>query len=319
MRWLPPNPVAVPVPGLAGQGGRSVLCLSFVAALALGCSPSKAGAGPHAQSPERQSEAEYDVARDLFHKGNPRAALDHVHKAIELSDENDKAHYFAAAIYLDLCNEGGFEGPDCRMAEAERHTRAALKANPDFRDAKNMLGQVLIHQKRYKDAIAVLEPLSKDPAYTSNHLAWGNLGWAQVLDGQLDAGITSLRNSITQPQFCVGHYRLGVAYEKRGDLANAETSFGNAVSVESDMCKKLQDAWEGRARVRMKLGKIAEAREDYEKCRELSSETATGKICVKQLGTIVAPASAPGGGAPSGTGGATSAPTGSGGAPAPRQ
>lgn len=285
----------------------SVALPALLALAAAACSGGKTGPGPNAQSPERQSEAEYDVARDLFHKDNPRAALDHVQKAITLNDENDKAHYFAAAIYLRLCaGDGGFDGPDCRMAEAERHTRAALKANPDFRDAKNMLGQLLIHQKRYKEAITVLEPLSKDPAYTSNHLAWGNLGWAQVLAGDVDAGITSLRNSITQPKFCVGHYRLGVAYEKKGDYGNAEASLTQAVSIEVDECKAMQDAWEARARVRLKLGKVSEAREDYQRCRELSGDTPTGKLCVKQLGTIVAPA--PGGAAGPSEGGATSAP-----------
>ena len=78
---------------------------AFVVLLALvamgatgGCAGSKGQ--PGAQSPERQSDAEYDLARDLFSKGNPRAALDHARKAIELNDENEKAQYFIAAIHL---------------------------------------------------------------------------------------------------------------------------------------------------------------------------------------------------------------------------
>jgi hypothetical protein len=35
--------------------------------------------------------------------------------------------------------------------------------------------------------------------------------------------------------------------------------------------------------VRLKLGKADEARQDYERCAEISKETPTGKICVREL------------------------------------
>jgi len=245
----------------------------------------KGANSPTAQSPEKQSDTEYDLSRDLFYKGQPRAALDHGLKAIELNDENEKALYFTSTIYLWFCStDEGLASPDCRLPDAEKYARLAIKANGTFRDAKNLLGQVLILQAKYKEAVAVLEPLTKDPAYTASYLAWGNLGWAQVQDGQVEPGILSLKNAVTQPRFCVGFYRLGVAYEKKGDYAAAESNFTDAVKVESPDCQGLQDAWEGRGRVRVKLGKISEARADFERCREISSESRTGKSCVAQLG-----------------------------------
>ncbi|HVJ90542.1 MAG TPA: hypothetical protein VM580_12125, partial [Labilithrix sp.] len=45
----------------------------------------------------------------------------------------------------------------------------------------------------------------------------------------------------------------------------------------------LQDAWEARARVRVRLGKAGDARSDYERCVEISKETQTGKTCVREL------------------------------------
>jgi len=244
----------------------------------------KGSSQPGAQSPERQSDAEYDVALDLFSKGQSRQALDHIRKAIELNEENERALYLASAIHLSFCaGVQGFSAPDCNLGEAERYARLALKAKDGFRDARNMLGQILINEKKYAEAITVLEPLTKDAAYAEPHLAWGNLGWAQVLSGQVDAGIASLKNSITNPKFCVGHYRLGVAFDKKGDFAQAETSFTNAISVDNPACQNLQEAWEARARVRMKLGKTADARTDFEKCRDIAADSATGKSCVKAL------------------------------------
>jgi type IV pilus assembly protein PilF len=95
-----------------------------------------------------------------------------------------------------------------------------------------------------------------------------------------------LKNSITEPRFCVGHYRLGVAYQMKGDLASAEQSFTNAVAVDAPECKGLQDAWASRGTVRARLGKNADARADFEKCRDLSPETAAGKGCVESLSRL---------------------------------
>jgi Tfp pilus assembly protein PilF len=245
------------------------------------------GANAPATSVERQSDAEYDLARDYFYKDQPRQALDHVRKAIELDGENANALYFASTIHLYFCS-GRLElsDPDCRLSDAETYARRALQVNERFREAKNTLGQIYILEKRYPDAIAILEPLTKDPAFESSFLAWGNLGWAQVLSGHLDQGIGSLKSSITEPRFCVGHYRLGIAYEKKGDLAAAEAALTNAVSVDAPQCKNLQDAWEERARVRIQLGKLADARADYEKCRDISADSRAGKACVEALARI---------------------------------
>ena len=262
---------------------RTILMIALPLSLsAQGCSGHGSN-NPGAQSPERQSDASYDLAVDAFHHGNARGALDLALKADELNDENAKALYFTSIIYSFFCDgpQGGLQGPDCKMDEAEKYARRAVKADGQFRDAKNLLGQLLILEKKPKDAIAVLEPLTKDPAYESSYLAWGNLGWAQVEAGMLDEGIASLRNAVTQPRFCVGHYRLGVALEQKKDFGKAEQSFTQAVD-----CQKLQDAWQGRGRVRTKLGKIADAKLDLEECRDLAPETKTGKDCVQMLASL---------------------------------
>ena len=199
--------------GLLGLTG------ALVGAGSIGCGGGgKGSSAPGAQSVERQSDAEYDLAKDYFYKGNPRSALDHALKAVDLNDENSKALYFTSTVYLWFCSTDlGLTAPDCRLGEAERFARLAIRVDDAFRDARNLLGQILILEEKFPEAIQTLEPLTQDPSCAANHLAWGNLGWAQVLSGRVDAGIASLRNAVTQPKFCVGHYRLGIAYEKKGD------------------------------------------------------------------------------------------------------
>ncbi len=260
------------------------LLLASTVALVLGCGGKGADAPPGAQSAEKRSDAEYDLARDYFYRGQPRVALDHALKAVELNEQNPPALYFTSTIYLWFCSTNeGLKAPDCRLPEAERYARLAIKADEAFRDAKNLLGQILILEGKYTEAIQSLEPLVNDPAYAANYLAWGNLGWAQVLSGAVDQGIVSLKNSVTQPRFCVGYYRLGMAYEKKGDFAQAEQSLTSAVEVDSPDCKNLQDAWAERARVRRKLGKTEDSRADFQKCKDISADSPTGKKCVQEL------------------------------------
>jgi type IV pilus assembly protein PilF len=256
------------------------------------CTGGKGSQNPNAQSTERQSDAEYQLAVDLFQKGNARAALDHAMKAIAINEDNDKAQYFVAVIHLSFCSTNrGLTAPDCRLSEVEKYVRGALKANPEFRDAKNMLGSVLVNEKRCKEAADVLEPLTKDPAYVHPYFAWGNLGDAQLCLNQVDAAIVSLKNAVAEPRFCVGHYRLGLAYERKNDLAAAETSLTSAVSADPE-CDTLQDAWAARCRVRKRQGN-PEWKKDCEKCRDISAETPTGKTCVQMLAAAATAAPAP--------------------------
>jgi Tfp pilus assembly protein PilF/transcriptional regulator with XRE-family HTH domain len=172
-----------------------------------------AASGEGASDPDRVSESEYDVARDLWLRRNsPREALEHALKAVELNEDNADAAHLVALIYMDFCSRNIDE---CRLPEAEKHARLALKAKSDYREASNTLGVILIHEKRYADAIKVLKALTEDILYQTPENAWGNLGWAQLESGATDAAIESLRRSIAaQPLFCVGLYRLGLAYER---------------------------------------------------------------------------------------------------------
>lgn len=257
---------------------------SLLSLLALsGCAGSQGA--PGAQEPERQAEAEYDIARDLWlRRQQPREALDHTLKAIELDDENAEAAHLAALIYLDFCSRGP---SDCRLDEAERHARRAVGLKADFREARNTLGVVLIHHEKASEAVRVLKPLTEDILYQTPENAWGNLGWAYLELGKLPEAVEALRRSIAaQPLFCVGNLRLGLAYERSNEPTLAREAFTQALETQAPGCNALQDALAGRARAYMKTGELASARADLERCVELSKKTAAGKECNSLLGKL---------------------------------
>lgn len=250
--------------------------------VASGCAGSK---GRGASDPARQSESEYDIGRELFlSRNDPRGALAHVKAAIELDDENADAQHLAALIYLYFC---AYSPDECRLGEAEQHARAALKARRDYREARNTLGVILIHQKRYADAVGVLKPLTEDILYQSPWDSWGNLGLAYLEKGDVDLAIDALRRSVAaEPRYCVGNYRLGLAYEKKGDVSAARMALTRAIETELPECRGLQDAFEARGRLLLQSEDCEGARRDWERCKELSAATPSGQRCEAALQSL---------------------------------
>lgn len=254
-----------------------VLGLTVLALLAGGCAHSGANAPPGAD-PSAMSLAEYDQARDLWlNRNSPREALAHALGAVDLDPDNAEAAHLVALLYLDFCRRSPAE---CRMVEAERYAKLAVNAKENFREAENTLGVVLIHRKKYQEAIRVLTPLSRDILYSTPENAWGNLGWALLESGKVDEAIIALRRSVAaQPKFCVGFYRLGIAYQRKKLDHQALTALTRALEGSDPRCQGLQAAYAARASVYMRLGEAAAARADADRCVALGTDSTNVHDC----------------------------------------
>ncbi|HKQ68540.1 MAG TPA: tetratricopeptide repeat protein [Polyangiaceae bacterium] len=264
---------------LRSKLGRWILGASLAVSSAA-CA--RSGRGANGADTERQSESEYDVARDLFlTRHDPRGALGHAQKAVELNEANAEANHFVALIYLYFCAASPLE---CHLPEAEKAARRAIAARADFREAQNTLGVVLIQAKKYDEAIATLQPLANDILYQTPWDAWGNLGLAYLEKGSADQAIASLRRSVAaEPRFCVGNFRLGLAFEKKGDLAAAREALSRAVETARPECQSLQDAFEARGRIHSKSKNCDQAKGDWERCKEISADSPAGQRCAVSL------------------------------------
>lgn len=260
-----------------GRLTAALLLGSLVLGAGVSCSGATASSGPPVD-PERMSVSEYDLARDVWLRQNrPREALAHAIKASELDSSNADALHLVALLYLDFCSRSSDE---CRLAEAERYARAALEERSDYREARNTLGVILIHAKRPDEAIIALKPLAEDMLYQTPEIAWGNLGWAYLEAGRVDQAIDALRRSVAaQPLFCVGHYRLGLAHERRGQPRLALQALDRALDSSEPRCARMQAAYSARARVELRLGQHAEAASDIERCIELDKTSKEARDC----------------------------------------
>lgn len=248
------------------------------------------GCGMFAKRPpeelQKMSKSEASLAADLWQRqGQTREALDHVLKALEHDRHNADAAHLAALIYLDFCRVSQIG--ECRLDQAEDHARHALAEKKDFLEARNTLAVVLIHQRRFDEAIAELQPLTENMLYGTPEIAWGNLGWAYLQKGDNKRAIGALRRAIAaQPLFCVGSYRLGVAYRRTGAMESAVEAFNRALTTNAPGCGALQDAYLERAQAHLALGKPDSTRADLDRCVDLSKSTPTGRECNRLMASL---------------------------------
>ncbi len=248
------------------------------------------GCGMFAKRPpeelEKMSKSEASLAADLWQRqGRTREALDHVLKALEHDRHNADASHLAALIYLDFCRVSQIG--ECRLDSAEQHARRAIAEKKDFLEAHNTLAVVLIHQQRYQEAINELRPLTENMLYGTPEIAWGNLGWAYLLKGENKEAIGALRRAIAaQPLFCVGSYRLGVAYRRTGAMESAVEAFNRALTTNAPGCSALQDAYLERAQAHLALGEPESTRADLDRCVDLSKSTPTGQQCNRLMASL---------------------------------
>ncbi len=116
------------------------------------------------------------------------------------------------------------------LAAAADHYQLALKVSPNFYPALNNLGAIYLRQKDVARAKqAFLRSLELNP---EDGEAYVNLGHALYEEGQYRAAIERLEEGLKRsPRSAVGHFFLGSAWLKLGELEKAERGLKLAYSL----------------------------------------------------------------------------------------
>ena len=229
------------------------------------------------------------LAQESFQNDDLGDALRKGLQAVETDPTNPDATYMVGFVYAA---RGEY-------VDAERYFRKTVELDTTFTDARNALGQIYNNQGRYDDAIAILEAAAADLLYPTPHLVQGNLGQAYLGAANYDKAVEWLLRSVREePRFCVGWYRLGDAYFRKGDDASAEQALVAAVTVDEPACGRFQAAWRMLGEVRLRAGAVGGAAEAFGTCADIDAGSPDGEACAAALGhmrgtTDGAPATAP--------------------------
>jgi Tfp pilus assembly protein PilF len=113
--------------------------------------------------------------------------------------------------------------------QAEIHIRKAIELEPNFTDAKNNLGRILIEKKKYPEAKKYLNEVLEDLTYPMPGKAYINLGLAYFGEGTfLEAKDYFLKAINYDRENCLAQNYYARALLELKDYKKALTSFDKA-------------------------------------------------------------------------------------------
>lgn len=230
-----------------------------------------------------RSQADVNLGRGLYaDEHNPRGAIVAWERAARLDPENAEAHLYLGVVYANDLRMYDRAETELRRAIALLEPRVATeeRERATLAEARNTLGAVLVNMGRFDDAIRVLRQATAEVTYPSQHLAWGNLGWAYLRKGDNAHAVEALQRAVAiQAGFCLGFSRLAQAQFDLGQYAQALQAVERALDPAHEGCERQQAAWLTKARIHIQLQQPDQAREAISRCVALSDTTDEGRAC----------------------------------------
>ncbi|MDJ0765457.1 MAG: tetratricopeptide repeat protein [Myxococcota bacterium] len=238
------------------------------------------GSSQVSEKQQRQSERFYEAASIAwFEQKDTLAAIRNLTRSIDTDPNNDHAHYLLGIIRF---SRGEYDAAETHFLKT-----AALRDPVDpagLAGVRNNLGLLLIHQKKYTEAVPLLEASAKEVLNREPWLAMGNLGWAYIELGEYDKAIEILKRAMfDQPKYCVGLYRLGQAYYMKQDYDSARAALEQAIGVPEPGCDAMQEAYHLLGMTYLRLELDDDAKRALNQCLGLNENSDIGAICSEAL------------------------------------
>lgn len=149
-------------------------------------------------------------------------------KSLKENPRHRDAHYYVAFIYAY----------QEKFDQAEAEVREALRTDPDYPEAYNFLGQVLIKQNRRQEAIAAFRKATSYPLYSTPDVAYYQLGVALEMEGDMQNARQAFEDALkvtphNVPQALV-YLELGRVHNKLGEDGKAREALARAVALDKD-------------------------------------------------------------------------------------
>lgn len=245
---------------------RFMLVPSLVVACQAGCSSAQV----EADKRKKAASFHYKIALGYLNAEKVDLAIRELVKAFEKDDNHPESRYLYGFILFGRK----------RFEEAASNFRRALKHKKKYFAARNHLGVTYLEMERWADAIVTLEPLLKEPTYTTPYLVHNNLGWAHLKQANLRMAQKHLRLAIfINAKFCQGHRNLGLLAVEQRDLRAAVGHFEDAI----ERCPKVAEFHFQFGEVLSASQLTKKAQSAFRTCAKLAGRSQLGSRCAARV------------------------------------
>ena len=191
-------------------------------------------------------------------QGNPKKAIDHYNKAIELNPQDAEAYHNRGIAKAD---SGDYQGA---FADFDK----AIELNPKDADAYQNRGVAKADSGDHQGALADYnKAIELNPQYVK---AYYNRGIAKGASGDYQGAITDYNKAIElNPQDAEAYNNRGNAKSDSGDHQGALADYNKAIELNPQYA----GAYHNRGIAKQASGGEAGAQEDFAKAKELVSKT----------------------------------------------
>jgi len=213
------------------------------------------------------------LGEDYLAQGNPIAALKELTAAKKITPDDPYLHYALGMVYHDMEKYG----------LSETHLKKAIDLKPDYTEAMNSLGGVLMKQKKWDRAIALFRETAGNLLYTTPHFPLSNMGWAFLRKGDYMRAEASFKKALkTKPEFINAIHGLTSVYLAKGQtslsrqlLEKALAKYPDSAILHVDLAKTLEI-----------LGLRKEARQSWQQVIFLAPESELSEKATKQVSRL---------------------------------
>lgn len=237
-----------------------------VFSILLMCSAVACSTGQNQFEKQKKAEFHYKLANNHFYDEQIVSALKELTACLKHSPEHPDAHHLMGFIFLGRKD----------YSRAERHLQKALKSRPGFHEARANLGVVMLHSRRYQEAVEVLTPLIDATLYATPWLLHNNIGFAYHQLGKSSKALKHYRQAIFHnPKFCLGYNNLGRLYKELNQRDLAVDYLTRAIT----RCDKYPEPHFHLGTIYQSEARYRDAQKSFSTCFKLAPESPYGRRC----------------------------------------
>lgn len=161
-----------------------------------------------------------NVANGALVEGDPTGALQTLMQAEYENPDMPEIHHSKALAY--------FAKND--LQDALKEAKIAVKLAPNFPDANNTLGKILVDLGRYDEAAAPLTMAANNQLYRESFKSWTNLGILHYRKGEFAKAQQDFGKAVdnSRERACIAHYYLGHLQLRTGNYGEAMKDYSEA-------------------------------------------------------------------------------------------